>query len=311
VRTRWILLLSVFALLLGTIPAAANGSAGASAAAFLRHPVGARPAGMGGAFTAIADDANALYFNPGALPRTEWLACQGSSAFLSMDRAQYEGVVVLNLPELAAFGLSVNRFGISDIDRRDATGNPIGTFDDSELALTLGAGRQLLPNLGVGASFRYLRHSLADVDASGFGFDVGLHSRIEVDMEYVNAVNVGVSFSNLGADLEWDTPSSHTDEIDVTRRLGAAVEAAATEEIELLAAIDGVKTGDLDAEFHLGAEAWYREMLALRLGYNDVDATFGASVRLRGIRLDFVYTPDELDEGATKAISLHFGREGF
>jgi hypothetical protein len=305
-----IVLVSVIALPLWTIPAAGNGSAGASAAAFLRHPVGARPAGMGGAFTAVADDANALYFNPGALTRTEWLSAQGSSAFLSMDRSHYEGVVVLNMPELAAFGLSVNRFGITDIDRRDASGNPAGTFDDSELALTVGAGRQLLPNLSVGASFRYLRHSLADVDASGFGFDVGAHSRFDVDMQYVRAVSVGLSFSNLGAELEWDTPSSHTDEVDMTRRLGVAVEAVATEEIQLLAAIDGVKTGDLDAEFHLGAEAWFREMLALRVGYNDVDAAFGASVKLRGVRLDFVYTPDELDEGATKGISLHFGREG-
>ena len=121
----------------------------------------------GGAFTAVADDANALYFNPAALVRTDWLAFQGSSAFMSLDRSHYEGVAVYNMPEVAAFGVSFNRFGISDIEQRDATGNLTGTFRDSELALTVGAGRQVHPYLGVGASFCYLRHALAGGDASG------------------------------------------------------------------------------------------------------------------------------------------------
>jgi hypothetical protein len=34
---------------------------------FMRIGVGARPVGMGGAYTAVADDANALFWNPAGL----------------------------------------------------------------------------------------------------------------------------------------------------------------------------------------------------------------------------------------------------
>ena len=46
-------------------------SAGTSGAAFLKIGAGARPTAMGGAYTALADDANALYWNPAGLVRLE------------------------------------------------------------------------------------------------------------------------------------------------------------------------------------------------------------------------------------------------
>src|SRR5438045_4142227 len=42
-------------------------SAGSSGAAFLKIGAGARPAGLGQAYTAIADDANAIYWNTAGL----------------------------------------------------------------------------------------------------------------------------------------------------------------------------------------------------------------------------------------------------
>ena len=40
-------------------------------AAFLKIGTGARPAALGGAYTALADDVNAIYYNPGALARLQ------------------------------------------------------------------------------------------------------------------------------------------------------------------------------------------------------------------------------------------------
>src|SRR5438045_1286820 len=43
-----------------------------SQAAFLDTGWGARPVGMGGAFTAIADDSNAPLYNPAGLVQIQW-----------------------------------------------------------------------------------------------------------------------------------------------------------------------------------------------------------------------------------------------
>src|ERR1700677_4294087 len=46
-------------------------SVGTSPFAFMSLDAGARPAAMAGAYTALATDANALLYNPGALGRVE------------------------------------------------------------------------------------------------------------------------------------------------------------------------------------------------------------------------------------------------
>ncbi|MEQ1920553.1 MAG: hypothetical protein ABL955_15300, partial [Elusimicrobiota bacterium] len=56
------------ALLLAALPAAAMSSAaGTSGAQFLKLGSGARAGAMADAFAAIADDANAAYYNPAGL----------------------------------------------------------------------------------------------------------------------------------------------------------------------------------------------------------------------------------------------------
>ena len=67
-----IILITLF--LINTVPAQDVTKVGTSAAPFLKIPVGARAAGMGGAFVSMVDDPSALYWNPGGLPRIERFA---------------------------------------------------------------------------------------------------------------------------------------------------------------------------------------------------------------------------------------------
>src|SRR3989338_2738082 len=57
-------------------------SAGTTTADFLNLPIGARAAGMGGAYTAVSEDASAIYWNPAGLVQIPKL----SAIFM---RAQY------------------------------------------------------------------------------------------------------------------------------------------------------------------------------------------------------------------------------
>ena len=138
----------------------AGESAGGQGGAFLRNPVGARPAGMGDAFVAVADDANALLYNPGGLYQTGPLSLGGMYSLMGLGRRHYQASLSSTSQNLGSLGLMLVAYEVTGIDGRDEFGNPTAKFDDSEMALTLGYGRQLLAFLGAGLGGRLLYQTL-------------------------------------------------------------------------------------------------------------------------------------------------------
>ncbi len=114
-RSKTFLITSLAAVLLAA-PAHATKYAGE----FLKIPVGPRAIGMGGAFTAVADDATAPYWNPAGmvyLPYRE-VIFQHSEKFGSLANHDY-GTVVFPLGGASghgqALGVSFVRLGVDDI----------------------------------------------------------------------------------------------------------------------------------------------------------------------------------------------------
>src|ERR1035437_10950614 len=60
-------------------------------AAFLDDGWGARPIGMGGAFTAIADDSNAPMYNPAGIVQVQWHEMSAMYAQLFSGLTLYSG----------------------------------------------------------------------------------------------------------------------------------------------------------------------------------------------------------------------------
>lgn len=90
------------------------------AAEFLKIPVGARAVGMGGAFSAIADDATAPYWNPAGmvyLPYKEAFL-QHAEQFGNLVNHDFGGVVFplhASDSHRSAFGVSLTRVAVDDI----------------------------------------------------------------------------------------------------------------------------------------------------------------------------------------------------
>jgi hypothetical protein len=110
------LLAAAISLLLFASPAAATKYAGE----FMKIPVGARAVGMGGAFTAVSDDATSPYWNPAGmvfLPYREGFL-QHAEQFGNLVNHNFGGFVMpLRAPahQRAALGVSATWVGVSDI----------------------------------------------------------------------------------------------------------------------------------------------------------------------------------------------------
>jgi len=281
---------------------------GGQGGAFLRIPVGARPSGMGNAFVSIADDANVLYYNPGGLYQLHGMTVGAMYSVMSMDRSHYQGSFIYEYEKYGTLGVMFTKFGISDIDGRDAQGNPTPSFDDSETAIAFGFGKKVLDRIGVGGTFKYISHSLKDNKATGIGIDVGAHSGFEIQKPIVQAlslkaVRVGFSLSNLGSSLEWDTASSHKDDVPSTARIGTGLDLL-YKDIGVLVALEVSSTSNESMEFHTGVETWLYELLGLRLGADGGNLDFGVSVLYNQFRFDYAFTTDVLEEGATSRIGV-------
>lgn len=197
-------LIFVLLIVLGLAAIAPRPSAAAKyAGAFMDDGGGARALAMGGAFTAVADDPSATYWNPAGLAGTEGrnLLLMHSERFgdlIDRDFVAYAQPADWSLlgGEDGAFAVSAIRLGIDDIpltdhlfDDLDVNGD--GTVDedelqglftlqdqirftsDSELAL-FASYAERKGDWRVGASAKFIRQSVGEYSSLGIGLDLGL-----------------------------------------------------------------------------------------------------------------------------------------
>jgi len=286
----------------------AGEESGGYAGSFLQWGVGARAIAMGKAFTAIANDGSAIYWNPAGLAQISTREFSAMHALIFEDRAQ--NFIEFTYP-ISPFSISAGwmRFGVNDIQERSPNGELLGKFDDSENLFLLGSGYQLLSKptfkLDVGLTAKYFYHSLHEYHASGYGIDLGVLSYFHLT-GLVERIGIGAAVQNLGAKLKWNTESNHEDNIPTAFRLGAAVH---IKPIPFKIAMDIEKNENQDLRIHAGAEYWIR-MLALRAGLNHENFTGGAGLVLKlgsvGFVLDYALTTDEIANNPLHFFSLIF-----
>ena len=167
--------------------------AGVNAAPHLGMGSGARSLGLGGAFTAVADDATSTIWNPAGLPAVDDLTITLSSAPMSMDRRHSFIGLIKNVGK-GGLGVSVVNAGVDDIAGRDANDKPTGSFGYNSNAFALSYGHLLGP-VSVGASARMYMDSFGDHSStSGFaGADVGL-----LGGNRARTFSYGIAARNLG-----------------------------------------------------------------------------------------------------------------
>jgi len=331
---RLILLLAALPLL--SMPACAARYAGE----FLEIGVGARAVAMGGAMSAHADDALSFYWNPAGTGYVRGLQVSGMYADLWNGLANYSTAGVALPLSGTVFSANYVRLSVPDIqehpdyaDPRNrvlngdtltvqeyllATGAaPRGVFSDNESALFLTLARlnratidfgwsyfQIPIEIPVGASVKFINHSLGGASGSGMGADFGGQLRVKTSDLFTEKWKATLAWGFVLQDatntaVDWG--ENNKDAMPLNFRTGAAL-------IQKMPGRHSQAVLSWDTEHrwertrHFGLEYQYEGVLAVRGGFWGEQWTAGAGLSVWRACVDYAYLSREL--GSTHRVSI-------
>lgn len=274
---------TVLCVLSGTGRAAGGGSP----LEFLSLDTGARPAALGGAYAAIADDAEALAYNPAGLAAVK----RHESSFTHL--AQFSGVTSQSMAVALRQGLG---FSVLTVDhgpaQRTTLSNPSGTglgeFGGRDTAVGAGYGRAVGAGLSLGLGLKYIRSQLDSYTAGAAAADVGVRYRPDA----LPRLALAAAAQNMGGTVRFQ---SQSEELPLKLRAGAAWTERWGKASALLA-FEAVKPRRGRVEPAAGLEVRPAPALALRLGYlgrNDAGMalTAGVGAAAGSWRGDYAFVP--------------------
>ena len=275
---------------------------GTTSAAFLKIGPGARAAAMGEAYTAAADDAYAVYWNPAAMKnvKEKQLAFMHAFWLESINYDYVSFVTPVNVLD-GAFGGSFTYLWMDSIDRVTNSGDVTGSFSPYDMAFALSfAG--LVYGVKTGASAKYIKESLGSKSAQAFALDTGVTGSLLEDK-----LSGGIYAGNIGTKLKFDRA-----ECPLPFIIRAGLAYSARKDLGL--SFDIHMPADSAMSYHLGGEytyEYFEEILFIaRAGYNigpdssgksGISAGFG--VNLNKYNIDYAYVPYR-GLGGTHRLSL-------
>ncbi|HBC47331.1 MAG TPA: hypothetical protein DEO84_02675 [candidate division Zixibacteria bacterium] len=253
---------------------------------FLRNGIGARPLGMGGAYTAIAEGPEATYYNPAGLGFNLRLGISLSYKSMSLDRHLSHAAISFPIRNEAAMAASWVNAGVGNVTGHGASQQLAGKIDNNQNAFAVSFAKAINNTFAFGGTLRYLQEKFDNLDAFAIGVDLGAKARIK------KVILVGLTAQNLGSTMRWDSGnywgdggSSYNDEFPVVVRFGLAGNLLND---KFVPAIDFEKSGKMAVRFRAGAEYWLTKRLTKQVEDEYEEGKFNAveySSRWAGLRM--------------------------
>ncbi len=288
------------------LPAAAGG-AGTSAAPLFNFNWGARPAAMGGAFVAAADDVYATLWNPAGLAFVPQPEASAMHAALVQGITYDQLAIVTPAGPRGGLGGHFAYMSTGGIDR--TTEDPGGSFNavtsggsfrDSEFKLNLGGAGRPVDWLGLGGSVNYFRDTVDQNSADSFMIDMGALVRGGI-MSY------GLTLQNVGPQVRGQ------DTLPTLLRMGVA----AKPNDDFLMTFDyNYHFDSFQNAFSIGTEYAFAKALILRLGFSRPSGEGAPAMKVTGgfgtamgpFKFDYAFTPQgALGNISQVALSYTFG----
>jgi hypothetical protein len=263
---------------------------GTTAAPFLQFGAGSRAAAMGGTFTAVADDADAIYWNPAGIDTyadndvtfhySDWFA----------DMSYWFGGAVLHIDGVGSFGisamsLSTPNMEITTVEFPDGIG---ANYDAADLCLGISYAKMLTDRFSFGASAKYVSRRIYHMNADAMAFDLGILYTLPWKQ-----LKMGMALLNVGSKLQMTGPDafSYVDldqgvtgnntqilaalytkswNLPMSIRFGLSYQVLQTETQNLLVTADYIHPNDNFSSLNIGGEYGINNLFFVRGGYSDI-----------------------------------------
>ena len=169
---------------------------GTTAAKFLSIGVGSKAVGMGGAYTSIANDATAMYWNPAGLSfyntkevyfnHANWIADISFDYFGITIPTDSKSTMGFNITSVTMDEMEVTRYGNED------TGE---TFKAADYAFGATYAMNLTDRFSIGINGKYIQQTIANSHVKGIALDLGTLFTTPFGFR------LGTSISNFGPKL--------------------------------------------------------------------------------------------------------------
>lgn len=242
--------------------------AGTDAAAFLKKSVGAKAIALGGAFTSIADDPTAIYWNPAGLALIQMYSVSAMGSTGASDK--YPGLkdivpthnffaVTVPLSKFTdVLGKTVVGVGyisskMSNIQHTYLTEDGVyrGTMSNTDNAYYLSAGVPIweaATSLYVGATIKYITYEFSNIGVSdsGIDFDAGVIYSIDT-LNFGAVLQKGVSMGD--------------DSAPMTTKVGVSNNFEITEKLSIFPTLDVVQRQKEPLSLNFGAEFGVKKLI--------------------------------------------------
>lgn len=251
----WLPIQIFIIILLILFATAAFAQAGGGATAFLQRPVGVEAIGLGGAYSSIAADPSAIFWNPAGLAQSTKYRFLSSYAVLQLE--QQNNFVGFSIPfqNYFTFGVGWINYSVDAIPRYGDTPVKIGEFSTSDNAFILSAARQVTlssrGSISFGMSAKYFYSTIAGNPGSGSGLDAGALFKYD-------RFSLGAVFQNIAGNIRWKGLSRKNDRVPFTFRGGTSYEfglGSSRASPSFRVSLEGEKTEARNSIFLGGVEA--------------------------------------------------------
>ncbi|MCG8607012.1 PorV/PorQ family protein [bacterium] len=266
-KSRWLRMVCVSWLLIAaaTTQTIAQDGRGGVPGAFLYHGVGARALGMGGAYTAIANDVTGIYWNPAGLATMNPFQISFMHTKFYLDTSLDFFAFTAPSVKYGSFALAMMTVNSGDFEQRTALNEVVGSFDSKELAFFASWSRELFRGFALGFSYKMVEQSIMDFSARGHGLDLGIKGRLF-------GFDSGLTFRNLIRPKITLSSDKQTYPMQISAGFAKTFLSD-----QLLLSMDFSKiAGWGKTEVSLGGEFRFVNRLALRAGVGQESVTFGA-----------------------------------